>query len=76
MAPRNTCKQTVFYFLKLLQCSFFKKVFFTFTPALFEQEQTMFDDLRRGFTEDFHGLTKFERTFKDCQRSPKKAKKK
>ncbi len=38
-----------------------------------EQEQTMFNDLRRGFTEDFHGLTEFERTFKDCQRSPKKA---
>ena len=35
-----------------------------------KQEQTMFDDLRRGFTEDFQGLTEFERTFKD---RPKKA---
>ena len=30
-----------------------------------EKEQTMFDDLRHGFTEDFQGLTAFERTFKD-----------
>ena len=30
-----------------------------------EQEQTMFDDPRRGFTEDFQGLTEFKRTFKD-----------
>ncbi len=30
-----------------------------------EQEQTMFDDLWRGFTEDFQGLTEIERTFKD-----------
>ena len=35
-----------------------------------QQEQIMFDDLRRGFTEDFEGLTEFERTFKD--RPPKK----
>ncbi len=34
------------------------------------QERTMFDDLRRGYTEDFQGLIEFERTFKDC---PKKA---
>ncbi len=26
-----------------------------------KQEQTMFDDLRRGFTEDFQGLTEFEK---------------
>ncbi len=38
----------------------------TFPPfSKIEQEQTMFDDLRRGFTEDFQGLTEFERTFKD-----------
>ncbi len=35
-----------------------------------QQEQTMFDDLRRGFTEDCQGLTEFDRTFKD---RPKKA---
>ena len=28
----------------------------------------MFDDLRRGFTEYFQGLTEFERTFKDRQK--------
>ncbi len=26
-----------------------------------EQEQTMFDDLRRGFAEDSQGLTEFEK---------------
>ena len=30
-----------------------------------KKKQTMFNDLRRGFKEDFHGLTEFERTFKD-----------
>ncbi len=35
-----------------------------------KQEQTMFDDLRRGLTEDFQGLTEYESTFKD---HPKKA---
>ncbi len=33
-----------------------------------KQEQTMFDDLRRGFTEDFQGLTEFERTLKDQEK--------
>ncbi len=28
----------------------------------YEQEQTKFDDLRRGFTEDFKRLAKFKRT--------------
>ncbi len=36
-----------------------------------EQEQTKFDDLRRGFIEDFQRLAKFKRTLSKCtKKSP------
>ncbi len=31
----------------------------------------MFEDLRRRFTEDFQGLTEFERAYKEYKKAPK-----
>ena len=40
-------------------------------PHLIEQEQTKFDDLRRGLTKDFQRLAKFQRTLlKEPKKSP------